>query len=271
MKRITFVAAAALAGVLLLASACSPKITGAASPKFLPVSEISTLAYDTIPQWELPEDSLYMNCPEPNFSNILPPPDSSSPAFQKDLERYKWGKQQRSTPRGKQASYESLYGIVRMATIYSDLLGFVIHPSTTPAIYRLMLYSGETAYRNTMAIKDKHKRKRPFELMGEDIWGEFDGDYLRGDGSYPSGHTALGWTTALVLAEIAPEYKDQILERGRQYGESRVIVGAHWQSDVDAGYMIGASTFDAIQNDPRYKLHLQEARKEYQTLKNNSH
>ena len=110
MKRITFVAAAALAGVLLLACACSPKITGSASPKFLPVSEISTLAYDTIPQWELPEDSLYMNCPEPNFSNILPPPDSSSPAFQKDLERYKWGKQQRSTPRGKQASYESLYG-----------------------------------------------------------------------------------------------------------------------------------------------------------------
>ena len=31
---------------------------------------------------------------------------------------------------------------------------------------------------------------------------------LREDGSYPSGHNAIGWAWALILAEIAPERAD---------------------------------------------------------------
>ena len=57
---------------------------------------------------------------------------------------------------------------------------------------------------------------------------------LSTNGSYPSGHTAIGWATALVLAEINPDRQNEILKRGFEMGQSRVICGYHFQSDVDA-------------------------------------
>lgn len=288
---------------------CSPKISKAPDesitahfPRFVPSAKIDSFIYDTIPQWELPADSLYEaitaadSLCEPISTDdslllkqninreavILPPPpanDTSDITFKKDLERYHWGKSIRSTKRGRQASHESLFGIVRMCTIYSEVFGFVIHPQTTPAIYRLMLYAGETGYRKTWPAKRKYDRPRPFELMNEPVWGEFDDESLKDDGSYPSGHTALGLATALVLAQMVSDneapgqnpktilLKNLILKCGYEYGESRVIVGAHWQSDVDAGYKAAAAAFSAMQKNPRYRKHLEAARKEYQALK----
>lgn len=273
-KRFFTAATIALAFVLTAAfEACSPKIAKQAallnSPKFIPVSEIGTFTYDTVAQWELPDDSLYMTHSLPNAVNFLPPPppfDTTDAIFKGDYARWKWGKTVRPTERGRQASYESLYGIVRMCTIFSEVFGFVIHPDTTPAIYRFMLYAGETGHKATAIPKKTYMRRRPFDLMNEPLWGEFDDESLRGNGSYPSGHTTLGWTTALALADMVPELEDQILKRGYQYGESRVIVGAHWQSDVNAGYVIGAAAFATFQKDPRYQKHLKAARKEYEAL-----
>ena len=47
--------------------------------------------------------------------------------------------------------------------------------------------------------------------------------WLAASGSYPSGHSALGWAWALVLSEMAPDRADEILARGLAYGESRAI------------------------------------------------
>lgn len=84
---------------------------------------------------------------------------------------------------------------------------------------------------------------------------------LRMNGSYPSGHTTLGWTMALVLAEIRPERQNQLLQRGYEYGQSRVICGAHWQSDVDAGRILGAAVFARLHADERFVAALNEAKK----------
>lgn len=274
--------AAGFFALILLMAGCSPKIVETTpqnagtvaqtvSPQFVPASDIGKFQYDTIPQWMYPNDSLYITESFPDAATILPAPppsDTTNALFKKDYDRWEWGKTIRPTERGRQASQESLYGIVRMCTIYSEVFGFVIHPDTTPAIYRFMLYAGETGYRATENAKKKFMRRRPFDLMGEKVWGEFDYDALRENGSYPSGHTALGWATALALAELAPDKKDAILERGYQYGESRVIVGAHWQSDVDAGFNVADAAFAAMQDSPRYLKHLEAARKEYDLLKN---
>ena len=63
---------------------------------------------------------------------------------------------------------------------------------------------------------------------------------LSTNGSYPSGHTAIGWATALVLAEINPDRQNEILKRGFEMGQSRVICGYHFQSDVDAARIVVA-------------------------------
>ena len=111
-------------------------------------------------------------------------------------------------------------------------------------------------------------RTRPFAQYNEHTWGRFDNEReLRFNGSYPSGHTALGWSTALVLSEMVPELQDTLLRSGFQYGESRVIVGAHYQSDVDAGYLCGSTAVAVMHASEFFQKDLEAARKEYCKIK----
>ena len=48
---------------------------------------------------------------------------------------------------------------------------------------------------------------------------------------------------ALLLSEINPEAQDELFKLGYEWGQSRVIAGFHWQSDVDASRMLAAATY----------------------------
>jgi acid phosphatase (class A) len=85
---------------------------------------------------------------------------------------------------------------------------------------------------------------------------------LRDDGSYPSGHTAIGWAWALILSEIAPDQMDAILARGRAYGQSRVVCNVHWESDVIEGRTIGAAAVARLHNDSTFLADLAAAKVE---------
>lgn len=201
----------------------------------------------------------------PDAGVFLPaPPDTNSMLFIDDFQQWIWGKSVRSTPRGQRASWESEYSVGRMCQIYSDAMGFTISKQATPAIYRLVSRGQKTAAQAVDRAKARYMRIRPFARMNEHVAGAFDDEeHLRGNGSYPSGHTSLGWTTALILAQMAPEQQDTILRRGWEYGESRVIVGAHWQSDVDAARLAASSCVARLQASPEYRSDLAAARAEY--------
>lgn len=47
------------------------------------------------------------------------------------------------------------------------------------------------------------------------------------------------------------------------YGESRVIVGAHWQSDVDAGRLAAAAAYARMHTSERFLEQMQLARQEF--------
>ena len=205
----------------------------------------------------------------PNSLVYLPlPPDSTALAGNGDYARWIWGKTMRDTPRGEQASWESKYGIVRMCTIYSDVLGIEITEDDTPAIYRLMRKAGDTGSASVSLMKSIYFRKRPFVIMNEDTWGQFDRyNELSVSSAYPSSHTGFGWGTALALAEMAPHLQDTILRRGYEYGISRVIVGAHWQSDVDAAMLCASAAIARSHATPEYQADMAAARAEYMQLK----
>ena len=196
------------------------------------------------------------------------PLDTASATFAGDMTWWVWGKTLRNTPRGEQASWESKYGIVRMCTIYSDVLGINISEETTPAIYKLMLRAGNTGANAVVRMKSQYFRKRPFLLMNEPVWGQYDShDNLETNSSYPSSHTSFAWGTALALAEMAPHMQDTILNRGYEYGISRVIVVAHWQSDVDAAMLCSSAAIARAHAKPDFAADMIAAREEYADLK----
>lgn len=201
----------------------------------------------------------------PDAGIYLPaPPDTNSQLFIDDFQQWLWGKSIRHTDRGQQASWESLYSVERMCGIYSEALGFYISCETTPAIYRLISRGERTAAQAVRKAKRKYMRRRPFARMNEHVAGAFDNEEsLRNNGSYPSGHASMGWTTALIMAQMAPEQQDTILRRGWEYGESRVIVGAHWQSDVDAARLAASACVARLQSSAEYRADLAAARAEY--------
>ena len=205
----------------------------------------------------------------PNAVYYLPaPPDTSDLLFAADFYQWIWGKSMRSTPRGAQASWESLYGVERMATVFGETLGITITKEGTPAIWTLLQRAGSTGNRAVSLAKKHYMRVRPFARTNEHVAGEFDDEEgLRKNGSYPSGHTAHGWGAALAMAEMLPEYQDTILRRGFEYGQSRVIVGAHWQSDVNAGYLASSVAFAFMHRHPDYVRDLAAARAEVLKLR----
>jgi hypothetical protein len=71
--------------------------------------------------------------------------------------------------------------------------------------------------------------------------------------SYPSGHTTYGYTGALVLAVLAPERYQQMIARGAEYGNDRIIMGAHYAMDVLGGRTLATYDFaHLLANDPVY-------------------
>lgn len=205
----------------------------------------------------------------PNAVYYLPaPPDTSDMLFAADFQQWIWGKSMRPTPRGAQASWESLYGVERMATIFGEVLGITITKEETPAIWTFLQRAGSTGNRAVSLAKKHYMRVRPFARTNEHVAGEFDDEEgLRKNGSYPSGHTAHGWGAALAMAEMLPECQDTILRRGFEYGQSRVIVGAHWQSDVNAGYLASSVAFAFMHRHPDYARDLAAARAEVLKLR----
>lgn len=205
----------------------------------------------------------------PNSFEILPPPpDGASILFLYDQARYNWGKQMRNTPRGGQAERDARVSGDGVPQAFSEAFGVEINKENTPEIYTLILGMREDAGDlGTREAKDFYNRQRPFAFYGEDTCNPEQQEELSTNGSYPSGHTTIGWATALVLAEINPERQNEILKRGFDMGESRVICGYHWQSDVDAGRLTGSMTVARLHADPVFQKQLEKAKKEFKKLK----
>jgi acid phosphatase (class A) len=120
---------------------------------------------------------------------------------------------------------------------------------------------------STFPAKDRYVRPRPFVVNGAPICSPEYESELRQSGSYPSGHTAIGWAWALILGEIMPERGDAIIKRGRAYGENRIICNVHWYSDVVEGRIVGAAAVSRLRADPAFQADLEKARQEIAALR----
>ncbi len=106
----------------------------------------------------------------------------------------------RGTPRFAQATTDAVARPYPRGL--SCALGVTIGKEETPKLYgllRRMLVDASDCRRT--ARKNKYERVRPFVVHKEATCYPKDEPLLRTDGPYPSGHSAVGWGLALVLAE----------------------------------------------------------------------
>ena len=201
----------------------------------------------------------------PKLIDIMPPPPAfDSPEFANDVVRYGWGKQQRlDKERVELAIADAEWDDhAKLFLQWKDAFGLEINPTNTPEIWKLMESSLATTDPMRKETKAFYHRQRPFERF-DDSMPSHEEDELRGEGSYPSGHSLRGWGISLLLAQIAPERAAEIFSRGWDYCNSRVIVGAHWQSDVDASRTAASIGFCALQGSPEFIAQMRKAQQEY--------
>ncbi len=204
----------------------------------------------------------------PRLIDIMPaPPAFDSPEFANDVVRYCWGKQQRqNAERVALAVADAEWNdLAKLFLQWKDAFGLEINETNTPEIWKLMKTSLATTDPMRKEIKAYYHRQRPFERF-DDAMPSHEEDDLRGEGSYPSGHSLRGWGISLLLAQIAPQRAAEIFSRGWDYCNSRVIVGAHWQSDVDASRTAASVGFCALQGSEAFIAQMKKAQQEYLEL-----
>jgi len=112
------------------------------------------------------------------------------------------------------------------------------------------------------AAKGAYDRARPYAADRTVLQCDDPGPNASTGGSYPSGHGAGGWAWALVLAELLPSRASDVLSRGRDFGESRIICGYHFPSDIDASRLIAAGVVARLHADAGFRRDLDAARRE---------
>lgn len=203
-----------------------------------------------------------------NSLDLLPPPPAAnSIQFLYDKAQYDWGLLQRNTPRGDQAVEDARVDGNGVPRAFSEAFGIEITKESTPEIHKLIINMREDAGDlATRHAKEYYMRVRPFAFYKEETCNPEQQKELSTNGSYPSGHTAIGWATALVLAEINVDRQNEILKRGYEMGQSRVICGYHFQSDVDAARIVSSAVVARLHADESFALQLKKAKDEFQTL-----
>jgi acid phosphatase (class A) len=197
---------------------------------------------------------------------LPPPPKDGSAAFARDEEAARASFKLRGSARWDQAIADANLAFPAATDAFSDTLGFEITEKDTPHLYLLLRRTLTDAGLSTYTAKNHYQRKRPFMLNNQPIGTPDEEEGLRKDGSYPSGHTAIGWAWALILCEIVPDRTDAILARGYAFGQSRVICNVHWQSDVDAGRIMGAAAVARLHADEDFLADLEKAKAEAKAL-----
>ena len=169
--------------------------------------------------------------------------------------------------RAQQAIDNVVVDVAEMAEQFSVPFGMEISREKTPAIFHVLYRGMLTSRLAARKPKLAYQRMRPYVRFQESTLIPEEEEALRNNGSYPSGHSIRGWAMALLLCEINPDAQDAILKLGYEWGQSRVIVGYHWQSDVDASRLLGSSVFARLHTNPQFLADMAAARKEFARLK----
>ena len=194
-----------------------------------------------------------------------PPPEGSGTKAG-DVATFRATRGLQGSPRWALAIRDADYGPGPMLHAFSCAAGLALEPATAPATYRLLARVAADAETVGHRAKGEFRRPRPFVEIGGAICVAPEA-WLKKSYSYPSGHATYSWAAGLALEEAEPDRATAIMARARAYGESRVVCGVHYPSDIQAGRTLAGALFSALQADPAFQADLAAARAELARLR----
>lgn len=192
---------------------------------------------------------------------VLPPaPVEGDIRYEADRDVYRDMKPMIGGPRWKLATDDVDTKTPALLADFSCAVGVWMTPAEYPATTRLLERAAADASIANNDVKEHYKRPRPYKIDdGETCQSKDD---LGANYDYPSGHTTLGWTFGLILAELMPERATPILARARAYGESRIVCRVHTMSAVESGRLGATATLVSVRATRAYQADLAAARRE---------
>jgi len=203
----------------------------------------------------------------PDHKLFLPPPPAAGSALAAaDVAVFHDTRKLEGSPRWQLAANDDGVGQKALLEDFSCALGLDVAAAETPALSRVLARSGADLFPVVGAAKDLYQRPRPF-LAEQGPLCIMPSEQLAQSGSYPSGHAAAGWLYALLLTEVDPAHAGRIIERGRAFGESRVVCGVHYPSDIEGGRLTATALVAALHGAPEFETDVAAARAELTTLR----
>ena len=198
----------------------------------------------------------------PDAYYFLPaPPKRGDAQWAVDSVMYVRGKQLRSTPRGREAVADAETSVQYFMDKIGAVMGRKLTEQSHPQLAILIRGTLGDIRGSIQKAKNKFARHRPYQVFGEPTpvpEDESPTDFT----SYPSGHTVRAWGLALLMTTIDPVHSNEYMRMGYELGESRVIVGFHFESDVEAARLAASAGYARLCAEKSFLRQIEKARKE---------
>jgi acid phosphatase (class A) len=196
------------------------------------------------------------------ISGLPPPPLPGSAAMQYDEQIRALALPLRGTPRYALAQLDAVRTQQGTVDAFQCAFGTAITAERTPRLYELLSRVRIDVRAASYPAKSHFRRQRPFIVHNVHSCYPSDEAMTAEDGSYPSARGAVGWAYALVLAKLNPKRSAEILQRGKDFDQSRTICDQEWQSDIDGGHIVATTIVDHLQHNALYQSDFTAARSE---------
>jgi acid phosphatase (class A) len=172
----------------------------------------------------------YLTPGQPDYLAVLPPPPLSGSSEQAtDMAAVVALHKACSASDADIAFSEKKFSITNFATA----AGINLQTGNLPKTEAFFKHVQTDAAVVTDDAKDYWKRPRPFTVDPSLGSGKLEKSF-----GYPSGHSTEASVLALVLADLVPEKRDEILAVGRNIGWHRVWIARHYPTDIYAGRVL---------------------------------
>jgi len=249
---------------LLLAvgiSGCSAIATGTTGPPATAVAPAAAAVAPAGPK--------YLLASQANMLALLPPPPAADSQAQRDDLEAVLEAQHAAHANG--TIQHAIADVDLNCASIADALGDPDAVVRDPQVLSFLNEAAREGAALTGAAKNYWKRTRPFAFSSEvEALGDMapaakalrasqgavpmtSGSADLAHSSYPSGHSAFGTVCSILLADMVPERRSAVFARGLDFAHSRMVLGAHFPSDLESGRLTGTVAAELLMQNAGFQ------------------